>query len=948
MSTQPGESIGPYVIQRELGRGGMGVVYLARDDRLGREVAIKALPEHLSNDPDRLARFQREARVLASLNHPNIAGIHGLEEAGGQHFLVLELVEGESLDAVLDRGPMPVADAIETAVAIAQALEAAHDKGIVHRDLKPANIMLTAEGVPKVLDFGLARQSESFGSTTDVSPDSPTITAPPVHSPTIPGAIMGTAGYMSPEQARGRQVDKRSDIFSFGCVLFELLTGTKPFAGDTIADVLGATLHKELDLSLLPAETPSNVRRVLTRCLAKDKRNRLHDIADARIELQTPEPVGSVDRTRPVLIPGLIGACLLAIIAAAGAWVLKPVPPTSPANIAPPAVFDAEVLLPEGQRLGHGFHPGLAISDDGSMIAFPLLDEPFAEGEDGEISRRQWLTSRGIVVRRLDSSGLIPVAGTTEGSNQPTFSPDGRWIAYVDGSTNLMKVALAGGQPVRLAVMPQQIVGLDWSDDGWIYVGQYWAAGIQRVPEGGGQPEVVIQPDPDSAYDGIVSGFVLPCVVPGGGLVFTRIRAEFSSASLSMVNLATKEKTDLLEDAAHARFANDHLVFVREGNLFAAPLDPRTLTLTGTAKPLPESVVQCKYYGNITLMTQSGQFDLSPGGTIVLAEGSVPGEPMHKPVWVDIEGRETEIAIEPRSYLVARVMPDGERLIFSTYYGPTRTLWSYENARGIARRIVRPDGLWYAPGPGPDRVTFALDSDDELPSLVSIDLDAGLSSVQPVLSSVEAGTVVSEWSRDGARLVATRFVQPSDSRTLWKRDAEGVWSRVTNTAQVNELWPAISPDGRWIAFATFGNSNSREGTEVFVSPLATPGPVRQVSIGGGVEPRWSPDGTQIYYRGTNEQRGGRADRGVYSVAFSVSESDPDRVTLARPLKLFNTPATYVSVTPVSSWDVAPDGRFLFIKGESPDDQRAFFHEIFPDRLRVIQNWASRLGLAAVD
>ena len=285
----PPAAIGPFQIERELGRGGMGEVYLARDTRLDRQVAIKALPAHLSQDPDRLARFQREAKMLASLNHPGVGAIHGLEECAGHQYLILEFVEGETLADRLARGPIPIDEALVIARQIAEALEAAHEKGIIHRDLKPGNVMVTHEGAVKVLDFGLARTEETPASSSFVPQnlaDSPTVTSPArIHSPTIPGVIMGSAGYMSPEQARGKAVDKRSDIFSFGCVLYEMLTGAMPFRGETAADAIGATLHKQLDLALLPPGTPATIRLLLSRCLAKDRANRLHDIADARLEL---------------------------------------------------------------------------------------------------------------------------------------------------------------------------------------------------------------------------------------------------------------------------------------------------------------------------------------------------------------------------------------------------------------------------------------------------------------------------------------------------------------------------------------------------------------------------------------------------------------------------------------------------------------------------------------
>jgi eukaryotic-like serine/threonine-protein kinase len=368
MQSDAMRQIGPYTITRELGRGGMGVVYLARDSRLDRDVAIKALPEHLANDPDRLARFQREAKVLASLNHPSIGAIYGIEEANGQQYLVLEYIDGETLDARLERGAFALDDAIEAAVKIAEALEVAHEKGVIHRDLKPGNIMVTADGAVKVLDFGLARTTEATSSRF-ANDDSPTVTSPmPVHSPTIPGAIMGTAGYMSPEQARGKPVDKRSDIFSFGCVLYEMLTGVQPFHGETVADSIGATLHKDVDLVQLPAETPAHVRRVLRKCLEKNKRDRLHDIADARIELtraDDDEPRAATASTRGRM--GAVAAALIVLlIGLAAATVFLRQPP----SLTPPALPLMRFAIDVSHIDFGGRRPFVCISPDGTTIAY--------------------------------------------------------------------------------------------------------------------------------------------------------------------------------------------------------------------------------------------------------------------------------------------------------------------------------------------------------------------------------------------------------------------------------------------------------------------------------------------------------------------------------------------------------------------------------------------------
>ncbi|HWB19392.1 MAG TPA: serine/threonine-protein kinase [Phycisphaerales bacterium] len=393
-------TIGPFTIERELGRGGMGVVFLAHDTRLDRQVAIKALPEELANDADRLSRFQREAKALASLHHPNIAAIYGLEEAGGRQFLVLAYIDGETLEARLGRGPLALEEAIDAAKLIAEALEAAHEKGIVHRDLKPGNVMVTAEGAVKVLDFGLARTAEGATSTTHLSvapaSDSPTVISPArVHSPTIPGAIMGTAGYMSPEQARGKAVDKRSDIFSFGCVLYEMLCGVQPFGGETVTDSLGAILHREPEWSLLPPHTPTRVRELLKNCLAKDRRQRLHDIADARLELERAisghEWSAEVERGLGAKRSwkALVGViCVAVALAGTGGWLLA-----SRYSRAAPAATAQSFHVSTAVSAKPEFNSVMGIAPDARFVIYRA-----SPSNTGESTKPDGV----LVVRRLD------------------------------------------------------------------------------------------------------------------------------------------------------------------------------------------------------------------------------------------------------------------------------------------------------------------------------------------------------------------------------------------------------------------------------------------------------------------------------------------------------------------------------------------------------------------
>ncbi len=554
--------LGPFEVLRELGRGGMGVVYLATDTRLDRQVAIKALPEHLSSEADRLARFQREAKVLASLNHPNIGAIHGLEEANGQQYLILEFVEGETLDERLSRGPLPVDDALEIAVHVADALESAHEKGVIHRDLKPGNIMVTPDGTVKVLDFGLARTTETSSSmVAPMDEDSPTMTLPDrLHSPTMPGVILGTTGYMSPEQARGKAVDKRSDIFSFGCVLYEMLTGVQAFGGETVADSIGATLHKEYDQSLLPANTPANVKRLLHRCLVKDKRKRLRDIGDARLELESMDDPMSTSGVAPQRrrVHQLLAAIAVVSIFASVAIVLWPRP-----SIKQP-VRRFEIPLKGSEVL---FGNTGAISPDGAGVAYVM---------DGAL----W-------VRPMDAIEARKIADEAS-SMQPFWSPDGSWVGFAQGQS-LVRAAVGGGQTEKICGTPHPMSitgGGVWLADGRIFF-TTGAGGLFETKIGIGSWKEVSKP-PGGAAD-FNDGAALP---DGRGILLT----EHPAAALSPWRLAVWDGT-MLKTLPAIEGSNlsspvysetGHLLFERsdpdglDAGIWAVPFSLDRLEVTGT------------------------------------------------------------------------------------------------------------------------------------------------------------------------------------------------------------------------------------------------------------------------------------------------------------------------------------------------------------------------------
>lgn len=635
-------AIGPLQIERELGRGGMGEVYLARDTRLDRQVAIKALPANLSQDPDRLARFQREAKVLASLNHPGIGAIYGLEEANGHQYLILEFVEGETLADRLAKGPIPVDRSLSVAKQIAEALEVAHEKGVIHRDLKPSNVMVTPDGVVKVLDFGLARTAEGAPSTTNAPAlaDSPTITSPAryAHSPTIPGVVMGTAGYMSPEQARGKPVDKRSDIFSFGCVLYEMLTGAQPFSGETVADAIGATLHKESDLGLLPPGTPRRVRDLLTNCLAKDRKNRLHDIGDARLELERAmadprEPGGATGSVRPWWRSAgvLATVSLVALAVLASAFLLRPSRNSTQSG---QRVLQASLVLPKGMMLTDAVK-AVAVSPDGTRVALSLM-------------ATDWLTPPSLFVREFSRLEFRPLAGT-EGGTFPFWSPDGKSLAFF-ANGKLKRVDLADGI-VRVLCDAPVPRGGSWGSKGTIVFAPSAGGGLMMVSDAGGTPtQVTVSTTPGESHR-------LPQMLPDGQRFLYYIQ-NTPSAGVYAYDPATKQSRLLLKGWTEALFVEPGLlVFARDENLMAQPFDPKTLELTGTAQPIAADVFYDKTRGYMNA-------SLSPRGMLMYE--LVSPQPRSKLAWLDRKGERTVLPVEPLAMSWGgQVSRDGRRAAVS-------------------------------------------------------------------------------------------------------------------------------------------------------------------------------------------------------------------------------------------------------------------------------------------
>ncbi|HEY7574115.1 MAG TPA: protein kinase, partial [Thermoanaerobaculia bacterium] len=659
MSLSTGSRLGPYEILSPLGAGGMGEVYRARDTRLNRDVAIKILPEAFAEDPERLARFQREAQVLASLNHPHIAHIHGLEEAGTGRALVLELVEGETLADRIAQGPFPLEEALEIARQIALALEAAHARGIVHRDLKPANVKITPEGTVKVLDFGLAKALTGDASSPEVS-HSPTLTA----AATQAGVVIGTAAYMSPEQARGRSVDKRADIWAFGAVLYEMLAGRKVFEGETVSDTLAAVLKTDPDWSRLPGSTPVNVRKVLKKCLDRDREKRIHDIADARIELEERaeaiEPVAASQLRRgglPAWIPWAIAGLALAGLVATflGPRRAPSVERAQPirASIAPPR--EAEI------DFGGPFSGSLAMSPDGRAMVFS------ASGGSGD--QQLWL-------RRLDAPAAEPIPGT-EGALYPFWSPDSRQVAFFLGG-RLRKVPASGGPVVEICETTREPRGGAWGSTGVIVFASHWRSGLSRVSAEGGKAEVLTHPDEKRRETTHRYPFFLPDGKHFVYLAGSHLASDTSGENaLYLGSLDSPERTLLVNARSNVVHASGHLIYVRGRSLVAQPLDLGGRRLVGEATPLVDGILyETGFF--------QGAFSASQNGLLAYQRGGAATR--FRLVWFDRSGKELGTVGEPGTIFDIRLSPDGRQL--AIVRGDPGDVWVRDLTRGVETRVT--------------------------------------------------------------------------------------------------------------------------------------------------------------------------------------------------------------------------------------------------------------------
>ena len=852
-----------------------GEVYRARDTKLKRDVALKVLPEAFASDTQRMARFEREAHLLASLNHPNIAAIYGLEQSNSLRFLVLELVPGDTLAERLRHGPLPVPEALELAAQIADAIASAHDTGVgvIHRDLKPPNIKITPDGQIKVLDFGLARLAEiEPHATGENASNSPTrLRQGSGEAGTLAGVVLGTAAYMSPEQARGRPVDKRTDIFSFGAVLYEMLTGRQLFKGEDAADTMASVMRSGPDFRALPAELDPRVRELLARCLEKDPKKRRRDIGDIRADLERPREraIAETPERRPRSWLTAVGAALLVGATAIVTWNLKPEPPRP--------VQRFEMALPEGVSFSGQGRRIVALSSQGTHLVYAANDQLF--------------------VRALDQTENVPVRGT-EGARAPFFSPDGEWIGFwADG--HLKKVALTGGTPVTLCEAASPY-GASWTVEDSVVFGQ-GLEGIWEVSANGGTPQLLIE-----GGEGFTHG---PQKLPDGKtLLFTLGElANWNEATIVVERLDTGERKTLIRGGSDAYYVpTGHLVYAIEEGLFAVPFDLGTLEVMGGPAPVVERV-QPAVFG-----TGAFQYSFSEVGSLAFVPGSARGE--RALVWVTRSGETSPITGRRGPFAKPRLSPDGKRLALSVEDENIGDVWILDIERDSLSQLTTgghsrapewsPDGEWlvFSSAPEGDLDLFRVRSDFSTP---------------PELLLTREGFQTGWWTPDGQALVfQDSFGSEADIWILPLEDNAEPRPVLETTFQ--ESQPSLSPDGRFVAYQSTVSGDRRQ---IFIQPFPGPGGRRQISTDGGRSPRWSSSSGEIFF----------VDTAFRAMMVVEVQTDPE-IEVGTPEILFERSIPLGG----RDWDVTPDGeRFVMVTGESPRQQINFVLNWFEELERLV-------------
>ncbi|MFQ5700991.1 MAG: protein kinase [Acidobacteriota bacterium] len=893
-----GKTIAHYRITAKLGEGGMGEVFRATDTKLQRDVALKVLPGSFAHDPDRMARFAREAHLLASLNHPNIASIYGLERDGASYALALELVDGLTLAERIDEGPVPLEEALGIARQIAEALEAAHDQGTIHRDLKPANIKIKEDGTVKVLDFGLAKAVEADGPGGDPT-SSPTLSL----AATRAGMILGTAGYMSPEQARGVRVDKRADIWAFGVVLFEMLTGRRAFTGETVSDVLASVLKTDLDWNALPDDLPATVNKLLRRCLTPDPKERLRDIGEARIALQEQEADAALSTMMPApaeaatagpgwrrqLSATAIAAAIVAVMALAGWWYTSLPAARTPVRL--------RVQISPDEPLFVQLGAAAVLSPDGRRLAYVT----------GSGSQRK------LHLRALDHLESSSLAGT-EGARDPFFSPDGQWLAFFTDNA-LKKVSIIGGSPQTLTKTKDNRGGT-WGPDDTIIFTTSTGSGLSRISAAGGTPEEITQPDKPAA-----SSHRYPQFLPGGRAVIYAARSgneSYDEGDIELLDLESGQTRVLHQGGYYPRYLpTGQITYIREGTLFAAPFDLDRLEITGPPAPLLEGILCDVSYGG-------AQYAFSESGTLVYMTGGSSRTQLSA-VQVDREGKSTPLIDQRGTYSSPRLSPDGQRLALEIAPAASAgigDIWVYEIDREVMTRLTfstkENNPVW---SPDGRRLVFASGRDGNSDNLYQKRSD-GAGEVERLTTS-ENAQFANSFSPDG-KFLSFDEEDPETSWDIWILPLQGDRKpQLFLSTPFIEVAGMFSPDGRWLSYT----SNESGQFEIYVRPYPGPGGKWQISSGGSLGySYWSADGKQLFYR---------APDGSMMVVPVSSEGESFRTGKAR--KLFDG-ESFVTLSPYKDYDVAPDGKSFVMFQVAREGPRADL-----THLTVVFDWFDTLA-----
>ena len=843
--------LGAYEITTLLGEGGMGQVYRATDTNLKRQVAIKVLPAALAGDTERLARLQREAELLAALNHPHIAQIYGLEKSEGTTALVMEFVDGDDLSSRIAQGALSIEDALPIAKQIAEALEAAHEQGIVHRDLKPANIKVRADGTVKVLDFGIAKALDPVDATPAAS-QAPTITTPAM---TNAGMILGTAAYLSPEQARGKVVDRRTDIWAFGCVLFEMLTGQRAFKGEDVTDTLALVVRGEPDWNALPKGLSPTLASYLRRCLHKDPKQRVHDIGDVRLAIEGAfDPVTTTTAPmvplpfvmRPSVVAALVVLTVLSV--ALAGWSLFR---RGPANAHPPIRLTVALLPDEDMDITSFLTPGVALSPDGRVLVYAAKRNGVAQ----------------LYRRPLDQFLSTPIAGT-DGAALPFFSPDGQWIGFFAGGA-MKKIPSAGGEAITVSKANTGPSQASWVTDDAIVYSQFTnGAVVRRASAAGGDGSPLTTLNPARGDISHLTPEVLP---QAKAFLFSA----FPAGKILAHSIADGTEKEVIDGVSARYVTSGHLAFVRGTSLWAVPFNAERLEVTGPAARLAEGIV--------------GTPAISQDGTLVYVSG-IPSR--MRLVWVSRRGVEEDAGLEPADFFDVALSPDGRRVLTSRgSYSDRIELWIGDFVRRTVTRLTTEAGINAFPLWTPDGTSVVYSATLEGGRNIFRRLADGSGKPERLTRSTNQQSAWT-WSKDGRTLVLNEMREKS-GYDLVTVPADGGESSVLIGGPSSERTPAISPDGRWIAYQTSDSGT----TEIVVRRFPNVNDHRwQISTGGGGEPKWSANGRELFYR-----------RGSEVMAVQIGD-DPGA---AKPEKLFE--GDYVRSGGEKSWDVAPDGRFLMRK-----------------------------------